>query len=104
MALSSGCRKRLDTAPSGCPQDLAPRPAAVYRGRMDNLIWIGAAVTLLGLAGLVLCILKVARAKRQGLDDAALKAELQKVVAFNLGALLLSAIGLMMVVLGILLG
>lgn len=71
---------------------------------MDNLIWIGAAVTLLGLAGLVLCILKVARAKRQGLDDAALKAELQKVVAFNLGALLLSAIGLMMVVLGILLG
>jgi len=71
---------------------------------MENLIWIGAAVTLLGLAGLVWCILKVARAKRQGLDDAALKAELQKVVAFNLGALFLSAIGLMMVVLGILLG
>lgn len=71
---------------------------------MENLIWIGAAVTLLGLAGLVWCILKVARAKRRGLDDAALKAEIQKVVAFNLGALLLSAIGLMMVVLGILLG
>ena len=71
---------------------------------MENLIWIGAAVTLLGLAGLVWCIIKVARAKRQGLDDAALKDELQKVVAFNLGALFLSAIGLMMVVLGILLG
>ena len=71
---------------------------------MENLIWIGAAVTLLGLAGLVWCILKVARARRRGLDDAALKAEIQKVVAFNLGALLLSAIGLMMVVLGILLG
>ena len=71
---------------------------------MENLIWIGAAVTLLGLAGLLWCIAKVARARRQGLDDAALKAELQKVVALNLGALLLSATGLMMVVLGILLG
>lgn len=71
---------------------------------MENLIWIGALVTLLGLAGLIWCILKVQRARKRGLDDAALKAELQKVVALNLGALLLSAIGLMMVVVGILLG
>ena len=70
---------------------------------MENLIWIGALVTLLGLAGLIWCILKVQRARKKGLDDAALKAELQKVVALNLGALLLSAIGLMMVVVGILL-
>ncbi len=70
---------------------------------MQNLIWIGALVTLLGLAGLIWCILKVQRARKKGLDDAALKAELQKVVALNLGALLLSAIGLMMVVVGILL-
>lgn len=70
---------------------------------MENLIWIGALVTLLGLAGLIWCILKVQRARRQGLDDAALKAELQKVVALNLGALSLSAIGLMLVVVGILL-
>lgn len=71
---------------------------------MENLIWIGALVTLLGLAGLLWCIVKVSRAKRQGLDDAALKETLQKVVALNLGALFLSAIGLMMVVIGILLG
>ncbi len=70
---------------------------------MQNLIWIGAVVTLLGLAGLIWCILKVQRARKKGLDDAALKAELQKVVALNVGALLLSAIGLMMVVVGILL-
>ena len=70
---------------------------------MQNLIWIGAVVTLLGLAGLIWCILKVQRARKKGLDDAALKAELQKVIALNLGALLLSAIGLMMVVVGILL-
>ena len=70
---------------------------------MENLIWIGALVTLVGLAGLIWCILKVQRARKQGLDDAALKAELQKVVALNLGALFLSAIGLMIVVVGILL-
>lgn len=70
---------------------------------MENLIWIGAVVTLLGLAGLIWCILKVQSARKRGLDDAALKAELQKVVALNLGALFLSAIGLMMVVVGILL-
>ncbi len=70
---------------------------------MQSLIWIGAAVTLLGLAGLIWCILKVQGARRKGLPDDALKTELQKVVALNLGALLLSAIGLMMVVVGILL-
>lgn len=70
---------------------------------MEYLIWLGACVTLVGLAGLIWCILKVQRARRQGLDDAGLKAEIQKVVALNLGALFLSAIGLMMVVVGILL-
>ena len=68
---------------------------------MENLIWIGAAVTLLGLAGLVWCILTVQRARKEGLDDDAMKARLQKVVAMNMGALFLSAIGLMMVVIGI---
>ena len=70
---------------------------------MENLIWIGALVTLIGLAGLIWCILKVQGARKRGLDDEALKAEIQKVVALNLGALFLSAIGLMMVVVGILL-
>lgn len=68
---------------------------------MDILIWSGAAITLMGLFGLIWCILKVQRARRRGLDDAELKAELQKVVALNLGALLLSAFGLMIVVVGI---
>ena len=70
---------------------------------MEYLIWIGALVTLLGLGGLIWCIVKVQRARARGLDDDALKIELQKVVAVNLGALFLSAIGLMMVVVGILL-
>ena len=70
---------------------------------MEALVWTGAAVTLLGLLGLIWCIVKVRRARNQGLEDDALKAELQKVVALNLGALLLSALGLMMVVVGIIL-
>lgn len=70
---------------------------------MEALVWIGAAVTLLGLVGLIWCIIKVRRARNQGLDDDAMKVELQKIVALNLGALLLSAFGLMMVVVGIIL-
>ncbi|MEM7718645.1 MAG: hypothetical protein AAF222_05535 [Pseudomonadota bacterium] len=68
------------------------------------MVWVGAFITLLGLVGLVWCIVKVRRAKRQALDEAAFKAELQKVVAVNLGALLLSAFGLMVVIVGIFLG
>ncbi|MFO1174117.1 MAG: hypothetical protein U1E48_02760 [Paracoccaceae bacterium] len=71
---------------------------------MAGLIWAGTAVTLLGLAGLIGCILTVARARKAGLDDAALKARLQRVVAWNMGALFVSVIGLMMVVVGIFLG
>lgn len=70
---------------------------------MDILIWAGAAVTVLGLAGLVACIVKVARARAAGLPEEELKLRLQRVIALNLAALLVSAIGLMMVVLGIVL-
>ena len=68
---------------------------------MEYLVWIGAMITLLGVAGLVWCVSIALRAKRQGLDENALKSKLQRVVAINLGALLLSAFGLMMVVVGI---
>lgn len=71
---------------------------------MDILIWAGAAVTLAGIGGLLACVVHVARARRAGLPDEELKARLQKIIALNLGALFLSAIGLMMVVVGIFLG
>jgi hypothetical protein len=71
---------------------------------MDILIAAGAVVTLLGLAGLVWCIARVARARRAGLDDAGLRAVMQKIVALNMAALFASVIGLMMVVIGVLLG
>ncbi|MET4127376.1 hypothetical protein [Roseovarius sp. MBR-6] len=71
---------------------------------MEMLVWAGALVSLAGLAGLVWCILKVWRARRAGLSDADLRAAVRAVVPLNMGALFLSVIGLMMVVLGIMLG
>lgn len=70
----------------------------------DWIIWSGAALSLLGLVGLVWCILKVTRAKRAQLDDDAMRAVLQSALPLNLGALFLSVIGLMMVVVGIFMG
>jgi hypothetical protein len=71
---------------------------------MQALIWAGAALTLVGLVGLGYCILRASRAKRAGLDDAAMRAELQKVVVINLAAVGVSALGLAMVVAGVILG
>jgi hypothetical protein len=71
---------------------------------MEWLIWIGAALSLMGLAGLVWCILAAIKARRAGLAGEAMRARLQTLVAYNLGAFLLSALGLMFVIVGIFLG
>lgn len=71
---------------------------------MDILIWIGASISLIGLLGIVWCILRVAKAKRANLDDDQLRDAVAKIVPLNLGALFLSVIGLMIVILGIFLG
>jgi hypothetical protein len=70
---------------------------------MQALIWVGAALTLVGVAGLVYCVLRAVRARRAGLADEAMRAELQRVVTINMAALGLSALGLGLVVAGILL-
>lgn len=71
---------------------------------MELLIWIGAAISVIGLAGIIGCVVTVARARRQGLDDDALRARLKTVVTWNLGALFVSALGLMIVAVGVILG
>ncbi|MGB7316715.1 MAG: hypothetical protein WBC85_01985 [Planktotalea sp.] len=71
---------------------------------MDGLIWTGAAISCLGLIGLILSIIKVNRARKAGLNDEELRAAVQKVLPLNLGSLFLSVIGLMMVIVGIFLG
>jgi hypothetical protein len=71
---------------------------------MEWVIWIGTGLSLAGVAGLIWCINLTLQARRKGLGDAEMRARLQQVVTYNLAALGVSAIGLMLVVVGILLG
>lgn len=68
------------------------------------LIWCGAALTLAGLSGILWCIWTVQKARRSGLDEAAFRVRMQRVVAVNMAALVASVLGLMAVVIGIMLG
>ncbi len=70
----------------------------------EFLIWGGAAISVAGLLGLVYCIFRVAKAKRANLSDDELRDAVKRVVPLNLGALFLSVIGLMMVIMGVFLG
>lgn len=67
----------------------------------DLIIWAGASVTLLGVVGLVACVVYVLRLRRAGLDDAALRKALQRGVVWNMAALFVSVLGLMTVIIGI---
>lgn len=71
---------------------------------MDALIWSGAAISAIGLVGIVYSIVAVIRARKADLDDAALKARIARILPVNLGALFVSMIGLMMVIIGVMLG
>ena len=70
---------------------------------MEILIWIGSILSILGLIGLLWCIKTVIKAKKLADSDEELRTSLQKVVPINMAALFLSAIGLMLVILGIML-
>lgn len=70
----------------------------------DIMIWTGAAISLIGLSAIVYCIVRVAQAKKNAQGEDALRAQLQAVLPINLGAMLLSVIGLMLVALGVILG
>ena len=70
---------------------------------MEILIWIGSILSILGLIGLLWCIKTVIKAKKLADSDEELRTSLQKVVPLNMAALFLSAIGLVLVILGIML-
>lgn len=70
---------------------------------MDMLIWGGAGLTMIGVAMLLWCSVLAMRARKSGLSDDQIKAQLQKLVALNLGALAVSGLGLMAVVVGVIL-
>lgn len=70
---------------------------------MEWLVWLGAALTAVGLVIIAYCIAAALRVRRSGLPDDEMRARLPRIVFFNMGALLLSALGLMSVVMGVLL-
>ena len=67
----------------------------------DGLIWGGATLSVVGLLGMVWCIITVWRARRAQLDDDGMRAVMSRVLPLNLGALFVSVIGLMLVIVGI---
>ncbi len=71
---------------------------------MEFVVWIGAALSALGMVGIFYSIFAVARAKRANLPDEELRARISAILPINLGALFISMIGLMAVVLGVMFG
>ena len=67
------------------------------------MIYAGVVLTLIGLVGLIYCIVKANQARKAGLKGEALVAQLQGLVAINMAAVGFSGIGLALVVVGILL-
>ncbi|WP_299690585.1 hypothetical protein [uncultured Tateyamaria sp.] len=70
----------------------------------EILIWSGAGFAVLGLLGLIWCISTVWRARRAKLPDEEMRAVMASVLPRNLGALFISVLGLMLVVLGVFMG
>lgn len=70
---------------------------------MEWMIGLGALISLAGIAGLVWCILMALKARQVAASEDDMRNRLQKVVVLNMGALGVSALGLMIVVSGILL-
>lgn len=70
----------------------------------EMMIWVGAAISVIGMAGIIWCIIRIARARRAKPDDDDMRAVLQSVIPVNMGALFLSVIGLMLVAVGVILG
>ena len=71
---------------------------------MEWLVWIGTAISTIGLVGIIYSIVAVRSARKAAVDDDALRAKLTSILPINIGSLLLSILGLMLVVTGILLG
>jgi len=71
---------------------------------MEIIVWIGAALSVIGLCGITYSIVAVLRAKRAKLPDEELLARISRILPINLGALFVSMIGLMAVIIGVMLG
>ena len=71
---------------------------------MEIVVWSGAALSALGIVGIIYSIVAVTRAKSANLPDEELRARISRILPVNLGALFVSMIGLMTVIVGVMLG
>lgn len=70
---------------------------------MELLIWVGTAISAIGLAGLIWCIAAIFRAKRADLPEEEMREKLRRAVNVNLAAFMLSVFGLIVIVFGVIL-
>lgn len=70
---------------------------------MGWLIIIGVAISAIGLVGLVYSIVRVLKARKAAQSDTELKEAVARAMPLNMGSFALSALGLMMVVVGVIL-
>jgi hypothetical protein len=70
---------------------------------MQNLAPIGLVVTLIGLAGLGYCIVQGLRIRRAGLPASEIHARLHRLLAVNLASVALAALGLAILLAGLML-
>lgn len=70
---------------------------------MQWLVWGGATLSLLGLIGILWTIFAVSKARRADPSPEVLKARMERIMPINIGALMLSVLGLGMVTIGLIL-
>jgi hypothetical protein len=70
---------------------------------MQHLAPLGIALTLTGLAGLFYCIIKGLHIRRAALPPPEIHARLHRLLAVNLGSVALAALGLAILLAGLLL-
>lgn len=71
---------------------------------MTILIWIGAALALLGLVGLLWCIRRAAQLRNANLEDDAARAEMQRLIFAHMASMGGAFLGIGLAVAGLLLG
>ncbi|MBT0958660.1 hypothetical protein IV417_14815 [Alphaproteobacteria bacterium KMM 3653] len=67
---------------------------------MSTLMWIGIFVTLLGLAGIIGVMFRAIQIKRADLPQDEFRVKLQGLAPWNMGALGVASIGMMLVIAG----
>ena len=69
---------------------------------MEFLIYIGAVLAILGIGGVGYCVTRAVKIRKEP-DEVKAKEMLQSLIAWNLGSMAVAAMGLIMVVMGMVL-